>query len=225
MNADDEIRILNDGWRLLGDEVGTVLLSRGWAVADLDVGDDEPLEFYWPPTAPIGYDSHAGPPNEAERERPLMRGQQRTPWLRPTRISWSGSSWKVRYGEAIAQPPDPPLAHHGDAALLADVESIEWWPMTVDEARRIQIERVYATTVADARDDHSQAAVPTEPYAGRIKAIREHEHFEQARTHGLADADPPSTPRPRGDLRAQVRLVDAEAWASAVRTARAGGDG
>lgn len=45
MDADDEIRIVRDGWRLPGDDVKTLLLSRGWAVADLDVGDDEPLEF------------------------------------------------------------------------------------------------------------------------------------------------------------------------------------
>lgn len=52
-SGDDEIHILNEGWRLLGSDVQAELVARGWAVANLDIGDDEPLEFFWPPTAPI----------------------------------------------------------------------------------------------------------------------------------------------------------------------------
>ena len=61
--------------------------------------------------------------------------------------------------------------------------------------------------------------------ASRGNVIRTHQLFEQARDLGVTATEPPAMARIRGDLHAQNMLVDAEAWASAVRTARAGGDG
>jgi len=224
-DAEDEIRMLQDGWRLLGHDVQAELVARGWKVSDLEVGDDEPLEFHWPPTAPAGYGGRTEPVNEAARRRPLMHRPRRTPWTRPTRITRTPSGWRVDYGEAIAQEPDPSQVHQDDRSLLADLDRIEWWPMPIEKAHRIRMRRVLETTVADANDDHHRAAFPTEPYASRLAELREHVAIEDARRLGLSDVGQPSSPRPRGDLRAKMRLVDADAWASAVRTAKAGGEG
>ncbi|WP_281873137.1 hypothetical protein [Brachybacterium paraconglomeratum] len=55
MTTDDEIRIIKDAARLLGDDVAGRLWTRGWAVAELEVDSDAPLQWYWPPTAPTLY--------------------------------------------------------------------------------------------------------------------------------------------------------------------------
>ncbi len=41
-DPEKEIRFIKDSIRLLKDDVETTLLSRGWAVTDLDVADEEP---------------------------------------------------------------------------------------------------------------------------------------------------------------------------------------
>lgn len=61
----DEIRMVKAGWRLLGYDVQIQLLERGWAVTDLDVADDVPLEYFWPPTAPVGYGEMTEPSHGA----------------------------------------------------------------------------------------------------------------------------------------------------------------
>src|SRR5688572_25655388 len=68
--------------RFLGDDIASTLSERGWAVADPDV---VPLEWFWPPTAPVGY---GGPPewaSETMRKRPHLFGPRHTPWTAPTR--------------------------------------------------------------------------------------------------------------------------------------------
>ena len=193
-------------------------------VADLEVADDEPLEFFWPPTAPVHY---GGLPERRDRlaERyPTLDSPGRTPWTAPTRITRTDAGWLLMYGDAVAQVPDEPVEYTDDAALIADLERIEWWPMTIDEARQIQRERLYVVTAAAAKDDHYQGFTITEPYGSRITELMEHVRLDAVQQHGLRAADEPSTSRPRGDLHARLKLIDAAAWASAVRTARVAGD-
>lgn len=76
-----------------------------------------------------------------------------------------------------------------------------------------------------AHDQHHLACPVTEPYGSRFDAITGHRRHQGDRARGDAAAGPPSSPRPRGSLDAQWLLIDAEAWTSAVRTARAGGTG
>jgi hypothetical protein len=218
-SADDEIERMNEGWRLLGRDVQVELIARGWAVADLNVSDDTPLEFFWPPTAPFGYGglpkwSHVGQETENYRARP-------TPWVSPTRITQVGSAWRVDYGEAIAQAPDAPIEHTDDHALLNDLPRIEWWPMPVAEARRIQNQRVLHTTHADAYDQHSLGyRIETEPYESRLREV-----YDQIRSETPITMGDPDAWKWAGDLHARMRIIDGEMWASAVRTARAGGEG
>lgn len=225
-SADDEIRIDNEGWRLLGRDVPAELIARGWSVADLNVADDVPLEFFWPPTAPVGYGGLPEWSDEAAQKRPEMFGSRPTPWISPTRITRVGSAWRVEYGEANAQAPDAPIEHTEDQALLEDLPRIEWWPIPVEEARRLQHERVLHTTFADAYDQHSlDYQIRTEPFESRLREV--YDRIRSKTSIMLKDpvtrADPEDW-RWTGDLRARMRIIDGEMWASAVRTARAGGD-
>ncbi|MBF4634663.1 hypothetical protein ITJ38_09645 [Agreia pratensis] len=223
--SDDEFRFLKNALRFLGDDVDSALASRGWAVTDLAVADDQSLEWFWPPTAPVGYGGLPEWSDDIAKARPQMFGHRQTPWLAPTRIVKAAHVWRVDFGEAVAQKPDQSLEFASNAALLSDLERIEWWPMTIAEAREIQGQRLLATTIAAVHDDHFRAVFATEPYAGRINAIRAHMRYEYERSLDRTKSTPPNAPRLRGDLGAQMRLVDAESWASAVRTARAGGTG
>lgn len=223
MSTEDEIRRLNEAVRLFRDDVESGLLARGWAVTDLAVGDETPLEFFWPPTAPIGYGELPEPMDEAMRRRPSMYGTRTTPWTRPTRITQAVDGWVVEYGEAPGLQPDRPVHVTDGSALLADLERIECWPMSVPEAKQLRMERVYATTVADAHDDHSFGFFPTEPYVSRLRDLRGHLEADRASRLGLEADGAPCTSRPRGDLSARRRLIDAEAWASHVRSSRLGG--
>lgn len=139
-----------------------------------------------------------------------MGGLRSTPWTLPTRITATGGAWKVSYGEVVSQKPKRPRWYRDEASLLADLERIEWWPMTVKEAHRIQAERLKSVAGAWARDDHYLSGPITEPYGSRMEEIS-------------AQRQLPPEQQPRGSLDAQYLLVDAEAWASAERTARAGG--
>lgn len=220
-SADDEIRIHKEGWRLLGRDVQAELLARGWVVADLNVADDAPLEFFWPPTAPLGYGSQLDQRTSAEPKPPEMSNPRPTPWIRPSRITRVCSVWRITYGEAIAQAPDTWVEHTDEKSLLDDVPRVEWWPMSVDEARRIQHERVLHTTYADAYDQHSLGYfIRTEPYESRLRELYDRIWSKTLIMMGDAEAW-----KWAGDLHARARIIEGEMWASAVRTALAGGDG
>lgn len=110
---------------VLGEDVESRLLARGWAVTNLAVADSEPLEWFWPPTAAIG---HGGVPESSDVTMPCRAGMhvpRQTPWKRPTRISRAGSAWLVTFGEAIAQEPDAPRKY----------EDAEAWASAVRTAR------------------------------------------------------------------------------------------
>lgn len=222
MSADEEIRRLTDAVRLFQDDVDSRLLARGWVVTDLTVPDEVPLEFFWPPTAPVEYGGDPEPTDEAMRSRPTMYGTRITPWTRPTRITHAPEGWVVEYGEAPNLLPDQPARFAVGAELLADLERIECWPMSVAEAERLRMERVYSTTVADARDDHRFGFFPTDPYFTRMQELQALIFADRTRAPDFSMDEEPPTPRPRGDLAAQLRLVEAEAWASEVRTSRLG---
>lgn len=176
-SADDEIRMLKDAMRLLDGGVEHTLLGRGWAVANRDAATDEDLEWFWPPMAPL-------------------------PWTSPTRITRDGTGWLVTFGEASAQRPGEPEHFSTDEALLAELERIEWWPMSVAEARSLSNGRVLELVHAAAHDLHVRACEVTEPYLTQLR-----------------------TPQPHGDESAQRMLIQGAAWASAERTRRAGDAG
>lgn len=205
--TDDAIRFAMRAYDWLHGQVAHRLAERGWVVSDLRVPDGQPLEWFWPPTAPVG---HGGLPDwglDAMRRRAEMYGPRQTPWSRPTRLTGSadGAAWLLEYGEAAARRPDPPRQYTDERELLADLERIECWPMSVAETRQVRAARIVEVTTAMAHDDHYRAEYPTEPYASRMDALRQ--------------------PGGRGDPTARRILLDAESWASAVRTARAGGAG
>ncbi len=221
-SGDDEIRMIKEGWRLLGSDVQAELIARGWEVTDLHVSDDEPLEFFWPPrrhrSDTGGLPDRSGPsrmgPSGERRPRP-------TPWTQPTRITRTATGWRVEYGEAIAQAPDEPIEHTDDKALLGDLARIEWWPMTVAEAYDLEHQQVLHLTYAAAHNEHTQSFdIKTEPYLSRIQELYDRDCGKIIVT--MAD---PDGWKWSGDLKARMRIVDAQMWASAVRTARAGGDG
>lgn len=222
-SPDDEIRYILNAWRWIAADVASRLWTRGWVVADLTVAEGEPLEWFWPPTATVGYGGLPEWGDEIMQRRPQMCFPRQTPWIQPTRITGAGREWTLEYGEATAQKPASPRTYADDATLIADLERIECWPMTIEETREIEAARIVSLTTANAQDAHYLAVFPTEPYVSRERAIRAHQLFEHQRARGVAGAEQPSTPRLPGDLNAQSRLVDAGAWASAVRTARAGG--
>ena len=194
MNDDiaDEIRLLKESFRLLKDDVPTGLLARGWAVYGLHVDDDEPLEYFWPPTAPAGYGERpelSGRSVEAARELYRAGG---TPWTVPTRISRTDAGWLVQYGEALAQRPDEPLEHTDDAALLSDLERIEWWPLSVDEALRIQQERLFAVTSDAAHDATTRgSASPSRTRAGLQHSWSTRSTTPHSSTNGKVRRSPP----------------------------------
>lgn len=222
---DDEIRFILNAMRWIDADVASQLWTRGWAVADLTVGEGESLEWFWPPTAPVGYGGLPEWGDETMQRRPQLFGPRLTPWTRPTRITGTGTVWTLEYGEAIAQKPAAPRTYRDTATLIADLEWIECWPMQIEETREIRAARLLDVTTAIAHDAHYLAVFPTEPYASRGNAIRAHQRSEHAGSQGAAGIEPPPVARIHGDLRAQGMLLDAEAWASAVRTARAGGAG
>jgi len=222
---DDVIRFIVSAMKWIDPDVASRLWTRGWAVADLSVGRGEPLEWFWPPTAPVGYGGLPDWGDETMQRRPQLFGPRQTPWTRSTRITGTGSVWTLEYGEAVARKPAARRIYRDTSTLIADIERIECWPMTIDKTRVIREARVFDVTTALAHDVHYLALFPIEPYASRRNRIRAHQQFEQARSQGADGIKPPPVARIHGDLQAQSMLLDAEAWASAVRTARAGGAG
>ncbi|WP_226532675.1 hypothetical protein [Microbacterium paraoxydans] len=219
--ADDEIQALLNGYRQLSSDVPSTLLSRGWTCVNVDAADDDALEWVWPPTAPIGYRGLREWVPPGARARPGMHVPRRTPWTAPTRfLQHPGAVWDLRYGEALAQQPDAPKRFTADAELLDDLDRIESWPMSVEERRREERNRLWNTTVADAHNDHYLGMPITEPYGSWLDEI---DARLEARDGRVDDAH--SSELEFGDLHAQRRLVDAAAWASAHRTARLGGPG
>jgi hypothetical protein len=220
--ADDEIRALLDAYRQLGGNVSSTLLRRGWTCINPEANGDENMEWVWPPTVPIGYRGLREWVPPGARVRPGLHLPRRTPWTAPTRIlQHPDAVWELRYGEALAQQPDAPKRFAADAEMLDDLDRIESWPMSVEERRREERNRLWETTVADAHNDHYLGMPITEPYGSWLDEIDAH---REARDDVRID-DPRSSKLEVGDLQAQRRLVDAAAWASAVRTARAGGTG
>lgn len=220
-SGDDEIHILNEGWRLLGSDVQAELVARGWAVANLDIGDDEPLEFFWPPTAPIGYGRESDELPASPGRPPEMTAPPETPWILPTRIARIDSGWRVEYGEAIAQPSDDPVEYGDDKALLQDLPRIEWWPMSVEEARRA---RASARAAHDVRGRvrRPQPGLPHPDRALRGPTARD------LRTASRQDPDDDGGPRRMALVRRPARQVAHHRRPDvglSRRTARAGGDG
>ena len=222
---DDEIRFILNAMRWIDADVASRLWTRGWVVADLAVGEGESLEWFWPPTAPVGYGGLPEGVDEIMQRRPQMFGTRQTPWTRPTRITGSGTVWTLKYGEATAQKPAAPRHYANTTALISELERIECWPMTVEEAQQLRVARVFEVTTAMAHNAHYLGVLLTEPYASRQNLIRANQRFEDSQYRGTADTEPRPVARLSGDLASQSLLNDAEAWASAVRTARAGGDG
>lgn len=217
-SQDKALHSLSEGSRLLGHNVQAALISRGWVVADPNPSGDTTVEFFWPPTAPAGYRGPSDDPGST-LTGPGVPGP--TPWVKPTRITQVGAGWHVAYGEAIAQAPDDPVSHADDQSLLKDLSHIEWWPMTVEEARTLQNERILHTIYADAYNQHSLGFfIKTEPYVSRLQEVND----RILRTTPIAEQDADQV-RWAGDLSARMRILDGEMWASAVRTARAGGKG
>lgn len=223
-SADDEIRHLVNAWRELSDDALSALLARGWARTNPHASGDEPSEWIWPPTAPTSYRQFAEWYPTGMRLRGLVQEFQ-TPWRKPTRLLQLKWGWRLEHGAALAQEADAARHYSDDAELIADLERIECWPMSVEETRREQRGRLWHTTTAAARDDHVLAPPITEPYGSRIDSI----HAARTRPGQSRDDDSPVTPHDlpsdRGRSYAQWALIDAQAWASAVRTARAGGEG
>jgi len=215
---------LRETVRQMGQEVQVALLARGWAVTDPWVEEDQPMEFFWPPTAPHGYGRRPPVPAAVARDRAKLSEPEATPWLAPTRIARVDDGWRVQYGEAAAARPAELALHRDDVSLLADIEGIECWPMSVEESLQSRMERVFQATYAAAHNEHYLGFTYTEPYVTRYNLVMRQLRLEKAQggVHGAVAVPAPS--RPRGDLNAQLLLIDAEAWASAVRTARAGGE-
>ncbi|MGJ9373316.1 hypothetical protein [Nesterenkonia sp. CF4.4] len=94
------------------------------ATAGLDVDEEEGLEWYWPPPAPINYRGHPERVSPAARVRPLMTFPRPAPWIVPSRITGAGGSRRVDYGGALAQEPGLSGQSLDEASLLADLERI-----------------------------------------------------------------------------------------------------
>ncbi|MGJ9426403.1 hypothetical protein ACHABX_11250, partial [Nesterenkonia halotolerans] len=75
------------------------------------------------------------------------------------------------YGETPALKPESPRHYLDEGSLLIDLERIEWWPMTVEEARRLQGERLLSVTTAWAWNNHYLSGNVTEPYGSRFDEI------------------------------------------------------
>lgn len=203
-STDDEVQFLLNTPRLSQD-VPSVLASHGWTCVTSEARNDETIEWIWPPTAPVGY---AGQPEWTDpgvRVRPHFDVPRVSPWTAPTRLlQHANATWELQYGAAHAQPADESRRYSDHTELLADLERFESWPMSLEEWRRLSQERLWVTTVAAAENTHYLSMTITEPYGSRFDAISASEITVR-------------------DEQAQWRLVDAEAWTSAVRTARAGG--
>ena len=104
-SPEDEIRFILNAMRWIDADVASRLWTRGWVVADLTVREGESLEWFWPPTAPVGYGGLPEWGDEIMQRRPQMFGPRQTPWTRPTRITGTGAVWTLEYGEATAQKP------------------------------------------------------------------------------------------------------------------------
>lgn len=222
---DDESRFTLNTIRWLREDVATQLWRRGWTVTDPDIGDDQPLEWFWPPTAPIDYGGRPEHNDKTTAHRPQFLSPRRTPWTLPTRITRTGQGWRLAYGATRAQKPRACQEYADGAALIDNLERIECWPLSVAETHAIRAQRIVNVVTAMAHDQHYLAMPLTEPYVSRLSAIREHQHDAHDRTPAHPGTQPSSPPRQPGDLSAQQLLVDAEAFASAVRTERAGGKG
>ena len=160
------------------------------------------------------------------QRRSQLFGPRLTPWIRPTRISGTTTgTWVVEYGEATALQSDALRRYEQDAELVAELERIECWPMTVEETHQLQVARVFKVTSATAHNSHYLGVLLTEPYASRQNLIRANQRPEQPQYSRRPEQEQQPSIRLSGDLASRSLLNDAEAWASAVRTARASDEG
>jgi len=228
-SPEERAEFLKNAFKLIGSDVATQLWERGWAVLDPAA---EHLEWFWPPTAPTGHGGLPDPHENVRKLRPQMFQPHRTPWIVPTRITRSGGMWRVEYGAATAQEPDTAVDYVESEALLNDLERIECWPMSINETKRIREQRIVEVIYAAAHDQFYQAATITEPYASRLNEIQAWQRYEAEQLRQLASGhslgqpavEKPASRRRDGSLSAQAQIVEAAAWASAVRTARAAGN-
>lgn len=206
------------------DGTTTTTTTTTTAAATADPADPVWI-LVWPPTAPPGLADAVEPPDPVAERWPELRRPRETPWTSPTTLTSVGDGWRLEHGATDARPADPAVVYPDDAALTADLERIECWPMGVDEWHRHRLDRLFVAVSAQARDDHYPGHTPTEPYASRLRELQRHLRAEHPRPEAASTRPAPSGPRPRGDLHARVLLVDADAWASAERTRQAGGAG
>ena len=54
-SPDNDFRFEMNALRWIDADVASRLWTRGWAVADLAIEEGESLEWFWTPTAPVGY--------------------------------------------------------------------------------------------------------------------------------------------------------------------------
>lgn len=188
------------------DFVGVDLVARGWVVEDS--GADERV-WFWPPTAPARYGGLGDPRVGSLGPRDIDWGEWTTPWKSPTRLKKTGDGLLLEYGEAIAQKPDEPREYFDRDELKNDLERIESWPLSIDEMEEIRMKRIYDVTRAAAHNDHDCTPYYTEPYVSRIKELRK--------------KDSKMLPGGEWQWRGKWSLLDAEAYASAMRNERVGG--
>ncbi|NYF12112.1 hypothetical protein HDC34_000406 [Pseudoclavibacter sp. JAI123] len=96
--------------------------------------------------------------------------------------------------------------------------------MSVEESLQIRMERVFQATYAAAHNEHYPGFTSTEPYVTRYNVVLRQLRLGKAQGGAPGAVAGSSPSHPRGDLNAQLLLIDAEAWASAVRTARVAGE-
>ncbi len=114
----------------------------------------------------------------------------------PTRLlQHPDGEWELEYGAALAQEPDQPHNYPDTADLLADLERIECWPMSLEEWRTEAMGRLWRTTVAAAENSHCLAVPITEPYGSRWDAIQERRMIrDDAQVDGPDVSDQPWIP-------------------------------
>ncbi|WP_040168224.1 hypothetical protein [Microbacterium gorillae] len=196
------------------ENVTATLIDRGWSALDPQLAAERPVTWVWPPTTvdggiPGGYTDFPG-------GRIFTRPPR--PWTLPTRVSTRDDGWLVEFGRTATLPPAPARTFADPAALLTALEEIEWWPLSVAEAREIQYDRIIASVHAAAYDQFMEGGEITEPYASRLTELRRPDR------HG-SPASPPWVSRFEGNVNAVRTLIEAEAWASDVRTGRAANGG
>lgn len=206
MHAPDRPQIVLDAAGVLGDKVADTLWSRGWMLADASTDSRAPLQWLWPPTC------------GAEDEE--------SPWIAPTRITQRDGSWRVDFGatDAVRPARSETYIDADPDALQSQLDRIEIWPMPLAEAQRLRKTRIVEVTRLKTWKRLSRNFHWTEPYLGRLAKLQERQRREHQRTRRRA-FDPGDMPLRQAYMAALETHIEASAWLSALRTARAGGKG